>query len=48
MQAGVAAEKQERADQVDRDEGDSDRHAGKQQSRRAAEEKERCYLPGHK
>ena len=40
MQAGVAAEKQKRADQVDRDERDRDRHAGKQQDRRAAEKQQ--------
>ena len=40
MQAGIATEKQECADQVDRDEGDRDRHAGKQQDRRAAEKQQ--------
>jgi hypothetical protein len=40
MQAGVTAEKQKCADQVDRNEGDRNRHAGKQQNRRAAEKQQ--------
>jgi len=45
MEAGVAAEKQHRADQVDRGERERHRHADEQQDRRSAEQEQSGHLP---
>jgi hypothetical protein len=46
-QAGIAAEKQDRPDDVDRHEREGDRQADEQKHRGAAEKQERGELPRH-
>ncbi len=47
VQAGIAAEKQNGADQVDGNERNCHRHSGKEKGRGTAEEQHRGHLPGH-